>query len=114
MHVRYAPVTGTAKRIVMAHKNRYLLLIKTFFCWSDMNTITDPGYQWIRKILNKIDKKTQEKFILTVTNDYSSNYPEQIQNSRSVSMETQRLRGIAYEAFKTLNDLNPNFMKEKF
>ena len=29
-------------------------------------------------------------------------------------METRRLRGIAYEAFKTLNDLNPNFMKEKF
>ena len=29
-------------------------------------------------------------------------------------METQRLRGIAYETLKTLNDLNPNFMKEKF
>ena len=29
-------------------------------------------------------------------------------------METRRLRGIAYEAFKTLNDLNANFMKEKF
>ena len=29
-------------------------------------------------------------------------------------METQRLLAIAYKAFKTPSDLNPNFMKEIF
>ena len=29
-------------------------------------------------------------------------------------METQWLRAIPYEVFKTLYDLNPNFMKETF
>ena len=45
-------------------------------------------------------------------NDYSSSYSELPQNSESVSMETQRVRAIAYEVYKTLRDLNPNFMKE--
>ena len=29
-------------------------------------------------------------------------------------METQPLRPVAYEVFKFLNDLNPNFLKEIF
>ena len=29
-------------------------------------------------------------------------------------METQRLHAIAYEVFRTLNGLNPNFMKDTF
>ena len=46
--------------------------------------------------------------------DHSSNSSELLQSSESASMETQRLRSRAYEVFKTLNDLNPNFMKEIF
>ena len=29
-------------------------------------------------------------------------------------METHRLRAIAYEVFKTLNDQNPSFIREMF
>ena len=42
----------------------------------------------------------------THLNDYSSNYSELFQSSGLVSIETQRLRALAQEDFKTLNDLN--------
>ena len=41
----------------------------------------------------------QERYVLAVVNDYSSNYSELHQSSGSVSMETQQLRAIAYEVF---------------
>ena len=42
------------------------------------------------------------------------NYSELLQSSASVSKKTQPLRAIAYEVFKTLNDLDSNFWKEIF
>ena len=60
----------------------------TDVCLSDMETIIDLGDQWIQNCLNKIEikkKKNQERFLLTVVNDYSSNYSKLLQISRSVS-----------------------------
>ena len=50
----------------------------------------------------------------TITNidDNSSNFTVLLKSSGS--MKTQRLRAITYKVFRTLNDLNPNFMKEIF
>ena len=47
-------------------------------------------------------------------NDYLSSYVELLEKSTSVSMETKRLCTIVYEIFKTLNNLNPHFMKDIF
>lgn len=45
---------------------------------------------------NKIEK-VEEKCLLAVLIDYSSNYSELLQSSEFVSMEAQRLRAVAYE-----------------
>ena len=37
-----------------------------------------------------------------------------MQKPTSVSVETKRLRTMVYEIFKTLNNLNPVFMKDVF
>lgn len=50
-------------------------------------------------------QKIQLTLLLAVLMDYSSNYSEQRQSSGFVSMETRE------SFFKTLNELNPNFMK---
>ena len=93
-----------------------MFVITTDVCPSDMKTITNLHDQWIRNILSKIEKKDkiQERCLLSVLNDNSSNFTALLQSSGSVSMETQRLRAITYQVFRTLNDLNPNFMKEIF
>ena len=45
-------------------------------------------------------------------NDYLSSYAELLEKSTSVSMETKRLHTMVYEILKTLNNLNPVFMKD--
>ena len=42
--------------------------------------------------------------------NYTSHYTEVLENSKSDSMKTKRLRNIVIKIFKTLNQ-NPNFMK---
>lgn len=48
------------------------------------------------KIEKKIEK-VEEKCLLAVLIDYSSNYSQLFQSSDPVSMEARRLRAIAYE-----------------
>ena len=43
-----------------------------------------------------------------------SSYAKLLEKCTSVSMETKRLRTMVYEIFKTLNNLNPVFMKDIF
>ena len=57
---------------------------------------------------NKI-AKIQERHLLSVLNDYLCNYSKLLQSSGSVSIETQHA-----DILKTLNDLNPNIIKEIF
>ena len=52
-----------------------------------------------------------EKCLLLVLTDYLSILIELLERFESVSIEAQRLLIKAYEAFQTLNDLNPNFIK---
>ena len=52
--------------------------------------------------------------LLAVLKYYSNYYSELLQRSGSLSAKVQLLRSIAYEVFRTLNDLNPKLMKEIF
>ena len=58
--------------------------------------------------------KIHERSLKFLLNDYLSSYAELLVTSTSVSMETKRLRTMVYEIFKTLNNLNPVFMKNIF
>ena len=66
-----------------------------------------------KKSQNKIEK-IHERSLKFLSNDYVSGYAELLEKSTSVSLETKRLRRIVYEIFKTLNNLNPDFMKDIF
>ena len=46
-----------------------------------------------------------------IFNDYSSDYQTLLKLSQKPSMEIKRLKNLALEIFKTINDLNPSFMK---
>ena len=47
-------------------------------------------------------------------NDYSSDYESLLQRANKPTMEIKRLRTLALEVFKTINNLNPSFMKDLF
>ena len=49
-----------------------------------------------------------------LTNDYNSDYKDLLEITKTSTMEVKRLRTLALEVFKTLNNLNPDFMKDIF
>ena len=48
------------------------------------------------------------------TNDYNSDYKELFDATKNSTMEIRRLRTLALEIFKTVNNLNLDFMKDIF
>ena len=63
----------------------------------------------IRKI-----EKIQKRQLRIVLDDYDSDYDVLLRKSKKVTMEIKRLRVLAIEIFKTVNNRNPNYMKEVF
>ena len=66
-----------------------------------------------KKSLDKIESlhKRALRFLL---NDYVSSYEQLLEKSGKCNMNIRRLRCLCIEIYKTLNDLNPSFMKEIF
>ena len=63
------------------------------------------------KSLYKI-KRIQERALRLVHNDFASDYVELLKKSGKATTEIKRLRSLALEIFKTMNNLNPYYMKE--
>ena len=65
----------------------------------------------------KLSQKTemiQLRCLRIIYNDYSSDYQTLLKLSQKPSIEITRLRNLALKIFKTINDLNPSFMKSIF
>ena len=58
--------------------------------------------------------KIQQRALRILYNDSTSDYNQLLNKSSKASMEVKRFRNIALEIFKTLNHLNPEYMKEIF
>ena len=65
------------------------------------------------KSLKKIEK-IQGRALRILSNDPTSDYNQLLNKSSKASMEVKCLRNLAQEIFKTLNNLNPEYMKEIF
>ena len=63
----------------------------------------------IRKI-----EKIQKRCLRIILNDYESDYETLLCNSNKPTTEIRRLRTLAVETFKTLNKINPPYMKNIF
>ena len=63
--------------------------------------------------MNKIER-IQYRALQFLHNDYDSNYNTLQKKSDKCSVEVRRLRTMALEIFKSLDDLNPLLMKELF
>ena len=61
--------------------------------------------------MNKIEK-IQERAFRILHNDLVSDFTGLLKKSSKATMTIKRLQCLALEIFKTLNNLNPNYMKE--
>ena len=66
-----------------------------------------------KKSLNKTKSlhKRSPRFLL---NDYENSYEELLEKSGKCNMNLLRIRFLCIETDKTINSLNPNFMKNIF
>ena len=62
---------------------------------------------------NKIEN-IQKRALRFLLNDYESDYNTLLQKSDKCTMEIRRIRTLALETFKTINNLNPSFMNNLF
>ena len=60
---------------------------------------------------NKIEK-IHERALRFMADDYTSEYAELLQNTNESTLYLKRVRIIAQEVFKTINGLNPGYIKE--
>ena len=65
------------------------------------------------KSLKKIEK-IQEQLLRILYNDSTINYNQLLNKYSKAFMEVKHLRNLALEIFKTLNHLNPKYVKEIF
>ena len=66
------------------------------------------------KKLTLKQEQIQKRALRFLHNDYESDYDHLLKLSNKPSVEIKKLRILATEIFKTLNCLNPSFMKEVF
>ena len=78
-----------------------------------LNIAQQPGILVLANRLEKL-KKTQTRCLRIVLDGDDSNYDGLPRKSGKVTMEITRLRVLAIEVFKTVNNLNPNYIKDIF
>ena len=61
--------------------------------------------------LKKI-KNLQKRAVSVSCNDYENSYRELLSKSATSSMNVKKLRALRVELCKTINKLNPNFMRD--
>ena len=87
-------------------------LVNTFV-YSNFNYCSLVWHFSTKKSTNKIEK-IQERCLKLLYNNTTETYDDLLVKTSQPSMEIKRLRTLATEIFKTLNDINPNYMKEIF
>ena len=98
--------------------NRYLdfeekkILINSFIL-DNFNYCPLVWHFCSKNSLNKIGN-IQKRALRFLLNDYESDYKILQKKCNKCTMEVRRRRTLALETFKTLNNLNPAFMKNLF
>ena len=59
-------------------------------------------------------ERIQERAFRLLLDDYDSDYNQLLLKVNKPNLEIRRLKFLAIEIFKTINDLNPSYMKEIF
>ena len=88
-------------------------ILANSFIISNFNYCPLVWYFSMAKQLQKIEK-IQERVLRFLHDDYESDYLTLLKASGLVSMEIRRMRYLRIEIYKTLNNLNPGYMKDIF
>lgn len=92
---------------------RELEVMLNSFIYSNFNYCPLVWHFSSNKSLEKIEK-IHQRCLRLVLNDYDSDYKTLLEKSSKDTMKLRRIKALAIEIYKTINDLNPSFMKNIF
>ena len=95
----------------MGFKEKEILL--NSFVYSNFNYCPLVWHFCSAKSVKKIEK-IEERALRILYNDFSSDFESILNKSGKSTMEVKRPRTLALEIFKTINNMNPEHMKEIF
>ena len=81
------------------------------FVYSNFNYCPIVWHFCSAKLVEKMEK-IQERDLRILYNDFFRDYESILNKCGKSTMEVNRLRTLALEFFKTLNNMNPEFMNE--
>ena len=93
-------------------KKELQVIIKSFI-YSNFNFCPLVWHFSSCKALQKIEN-IDKRCLRMIHNDYDSNYETLLKINRISTMQIKRIKQLAIEIFKTVNNLNPDFMKNIF
>ena len=93
--------------------NKEMEILINSFIYSNFNYCPLVWHFSSCKSTAKIEK-IHKRCLRMILNDNTSDYQTLLEKSKKTSMEIKRLRNLATEIFKTVNNLNPSFMKNIF
>ena len=96
---------------ILEEKTRKILIQS--FVLSHFNYCPLVWYFTTAKQLQKIER-IQERALRFITDDYTSTYEELLINTGMASMRVRQMQNLCIEIYKTLSNLNPEYMQELF
>ena len=94
-------------------RNKEMEILMNSFIYSNFSYCPLVWHFSSCKSTAKIEK-IHKRCLRMILNDNTSDYQALLEKSKKPSMEIKRLRNLATEIFKTVNNLNPSFMKNIF
>ena len=71
-------------------------------------------WMYCQRKSNNLINRIHERALRIAYNDYTSDFNRLLEKDDSVNIHHKNIQALAIEIYKTMNDLNPVFMKEIF
>ena len=117
-HIKHICKQASNKLYALARISHYLdeqkrkMLMKSFVI-SQFN-YCPIIWMYCQRKSNNLINRIHERALRIAYNDYVSNFNQLLENDDSVTIHHRNIQALATEIYKTLNNLNPVFMKEVF
>ena len=117
-HIKNICNRASSKLYALARISHYLeeqkrkILMKSFVI-SQFN-YCPIIWMYCQRKSNNLINRIHERALRIAYNDYESNFNQLLEKDNSVTIHHRNIQALATEIYKTLNNLNPIFMKEIF